>query len=408
MATPNYSVNYDDERFTQVEADKNDALTELESTYSDMIANSDKYYQDQINASKDWADKQSQLQQDNTDFTIEQINQQKEQAHKDYVKEQSGAYVDWQKQSNQYGTEAEKMASAGLTGTGFSESSQVSMYNTYQNRVATARESYNQAVLNYNNGIKDAQLQNNAALAEIAYNALQQQLELSLQGFQYKNNLILEQANKKTELNNTYYNRYLDVLNQINTENAMAEDVRQFNETMEFNTTQAELDREHDFKLQEISNQFQAQQAELDRNFQEAQAKLDREHDLAMLQAETKAEKELLDKQHAQAMAKLEQQHQNDLALLQKEYELAKKSATVSGGSSSSSGSSKVVSNKGVPTLSDINAKINNTEENYPIDTASVLALGYGPISSAKLDELVSKGLVEEYVEGGKTKFRRK
>jgi hypothetical protein len=106
------------------------------------------------------------------------------------------------------------------------------MYNTYQNRVATARESYNNAVLNYNNAIKDARLQNNSALAEIAYNALQQQLELSLQGFQYKNNLLLEKANKKTELENTYYNRYLDVLDQINKENTLAEEIRQYNEQM--------------------------------------------------------------------------------------------------------------------------------------------------------------------------------
>ena len=384
MATPNYSVNYEDERFTQVEADKQEALTELENTYSGMIDNSDQYYQDLINSSKDWADKQSQLQQENTDFTIEQINQQKDQAHKDYVKEQSGAYVDWQKQSNQYGAQAEKMASSGLTNTGFSESSQVGMYNTYQNRVATARESYNQAVLNYNNSIKDAQLQNNDALAEIAYNALQQQLELSLQGFQYKNSLILEQANKKTELNNTYYNRYLDVLNQINTENAMAEDVRQFNETMEFNTTQAELDRQHDFKLQEIDNQFQAQQAELDRNFQKAQAELDRQHDMAMLEAQTKAEKELLDKQHAQAMAKLEQQHKNDIATLEKEYELAKKSATITG-----SGGEKV---SGETTQKGVDGTVKgNKDDGY--DKYGVHAGMY-----AKFDEMVANGKTKAQV----------
>jgi hypothetical protein len=102
----------------------------------------------------------------------------------------------------------------------------------------TARESFNQAVLNYDNAIKDARLQNNSVLAEIAYNALQQQLELSLQGFQYKNQLILEQANKKVELDNTYYNRYLDVLNQINHENAMAEDVRQFEKNYELQNKQ--------------------------------------------------------------------------------------------------------------------------------------------------------------------------
>ena len=182
MAT-NYDINYDDERFQQVEAEKQQAITEVDKTYSGMISQSDKYYQDQINASKDWANTQQQLQQDKTDFAIEQIEQQKAQANKDYTKEQSGAYVDWQKQSNKYGVNAEQMASSGMTNTGFSESSQVSMYNTYQNRVATARESYNLAVLNYNNSIKDAQLQNNSALAEIAYQALQQQLELSLQGF---------------------------------------------------------------------------------------------------------------------------------------------------------------------------------------------------------------------------------
>lgn len=237
MAT-NYDINYDDERFQQVESEKQQALTEVDKTYSGMISESDKYYQDQINASKDWANTQQQLQQDKTDFAIEQIEQQKEQAGKDYTKEQSGAYVDWQKQSNKYGVNAEKMASSGLTTTGFSESSQVSMYNTYQNRVATARESYNLAVLNYNNSIKDAQLQNNSALAEIAYNALQQQLELSLQGFQYKNQLIIEQANKKLEVDQMYYNRYQDVLNQMNQENALAEEVRQFNENMTFQKEQ--------------------------------------------------------------------------------------------------------------------------------------------------------------------------
>lgn len=228
MAKDNITVNYDDERFGKVESDKNQAMTELENVYGGMIDETDKYYEAQINASKEWADTQSQLQQEQTDFAIEQIEQQKNQAHKDYVKEQSGAYVDWQKQSNQYGVNAEQIAGAGLTNTGFSETSQVNMYTAYQNRVAVARDAYSRAVLNYDNAIKDARLQNNAALAEIAYQALQQQLELSLEGFQYKNQLILDKTNQKIELDQMYYNRYLDVLNQINTENAMREQIRQF------------------------------------------------------------------------------------------------------------------------------------------------------------------------------------
>lgn len=232
MATPNYDINYDDSRFQKVESAKDAALNENEKTYNGMIDQSDSFYNKQIEASKDWADKQTQLQNEKTDFAIEQIEQQKSQARKDYLKEQSGAYVDWQKQSNEYGANAEAMAAQGLSKTGYSETSQVSMYNTYQNRVATARESYNNAVLNYNNAIKDARLQNNSALAEIAYNALQKQLELSLQGFQYKNQLLLDKAEKKLAIDSEYYSRYQDVLKQINTENALAEEVRQYNEQM--------------------------------------------------------------------------------------------------------------------------------------------------------------------------------
>lgn len=251
--TTNYDIDYNDKRFTQVESDKKQALTESEKLYGNMVGESDKYYQAQIDATKQWSEQQQKLQQENTDFAIEKIEQQKQQAHTDYLKEQSGAYTDWQKQSNKYGVKAEQMAMQGMSGGGYSESSQVSMYNTYQNRVATARDSYNRAVLNYDNAIKDAQLQNNSKLAEIAYQALQQELELSLQGFQYKNTLLLEQANKKMEIENTYYNRYQDVLAQINTENALAEQIRQYNEEMDFQREQADREQanwEKEYALQ--------------------------------------------------------------------------------------------------------------------------------------------------------------
>lgn len=308
MAT-NYDINYDDKRFTQVQADKQQALTDVENTYSGMIGETDKYYQAQIDASKEWANTQQQLQQENTDFTIEQIEQQKGQANKDYLKEQAGAYVDWQKQSNQYGANAEQMAASGLTNTGFSESSQVSMYNTYQNRVAMARESYNKAVLNYNNSIKEAQLQNNSKLAEIAYNALQQELELSLQGFQYKNQLIIEQANKKMEVDNTYYNRYQDVLNQMNTENALAEEVRQYNENLQLQKQQ----------LQEEIRQYEQNYALQVKQYQESIRQFDAE--MARLKAKDAQEYAL----EIQQLELQKQRAQAEQAQWEKEYNLAMK-----------------------------------------------------------------------------------
>ncbi|MBQ4560234.1 MAG: hypothetical protein IJA54_07945 [Tyzzerella sp.] len=256
------AINYDDERFAEVEADKQQALTENEQLYNGMINQSDKYFQQQIDASKEWGEKQQQLQQEQTDFAIEQIGQQKAQAEKDYKREQSGAYVDLQKQTNQYGAEAEQMAASGLANTGFSETSKVGMQNAYQNRVAMARESYNQAVLNFNNAITEARLQNSSALAEIAYNTLQQQLQLALEGFQYHNSLVLDQANRKQDIENTYYGRYQDVVNQINQENALAEEKRQYNESIALQKAQlAEEQRQYNASLTLQKQQAEQQQA---------------------------------------------------------------------------------------------------------------------------------------------------
>ena len=401
----NYDVNYDDERFTQVETDKNQALTDLENTYGGMIGESDKYFQDQIDASKQWADKQSQLQQEQTDFTIEQIGQQKDQAHKDYLKEQSGAYVDWQKQSNRYGAEAERQAAAGMDGTGFSESAQVSMFNTYQNRVASARDSFTRAVLNYDNAIKDARIQNNAVLAEIAYQSLQQQLELSLQGFQYKNNLILEQANKKTELNNTYYNRYLDVLNQINHENAMAEEIRQFNQNYDlqlkqYNESIRQFNKDYDLKLKQYNEsirQFNEEIARLKKK-DEQEAKMQAQ-ELELKKKQIEQEK----KQWEEEMKLKREQLEEEKRQFDKQYALQQAKSSGSGGSGGGTatikngGSSSSVSYS-KPKASNTGSTASKTPTN---NMASILALGYGPISASRLASLMESGQVTRTLKNG-------
>lgn len=207
-----------EERLAAAEARKDQALAQLNSTYDPIINQVDGHFQAQIDASKEWAETQSKNQQEQTDFAIEKIEQQKDQTQKDYTKEQSGAYVDWQKQTGDYGVNAEQMATMGMQNTGYAESSRVSMYNTYQNRVATAREAYTKAVLNYDNAIKDAILQNNAVLAEIAATALEQQLSIALEAFQYKNSLIMAKANAVASANSDY----MSVYNQLNTENDSA------------------------------------------------------------------------------------------------------------------------------------------------------------------------------------------
>ncbi len=370
IKTPDYTIDHNDKQFTDIKGSEQQALNENQQMYGEMIGQTDSYYKDQIEATKQWEEAQTKIQNENTAFTIEQIEQQKAQANKDYQKEQSGAYVDWQKQSNKYGVNAENMASAGLTQTGFSESSQVSMYNTYQNRVATARESYNLAVMNYNNSIKDAQLQNNSKLAEIAFNSLKTQLELSLQGFQYKNQLLTEQANKKLEIENAYHNRYMDVWNQMNQQNALAEEVRQYNENMTFQREealreQANWQKEYEFKMDEFNEQIK---------------QFDRE--MARLEAQDKADNEYKIEQLKLQKEQLRQEQEN----WEKEYALKEKEVNAS--LSSGSGGSKT------PT---INKGTGGNESDEEPNT-----FGNSPETMKKKDYYFSNGYQPQYINNKK------
>lgn len=224
-----YDVDYESEAFQNVENEEQETLTDLENQYNGMVDQSNAAYEGAIAQSQQWAQEQSQLQQEQTDFAIDQIEQNMDQAEQDYIKEQSGAYADWQKQSNQYGVNAEQMAASGLSKTGFAESSQVRMYNAYQNRVAVGRETFNRAMLNYQNAITQAELQNNAALAEIANTALQQQIELAIQQAQYNNSLMQQYWNQQFSIQQFYYGQWQDVLAQQNFENQMELQWAQFN-----------------------------------------------------------------------------------------------------------------------------------------------------------------------------------
>lgn len=402
MAT---NVNYEDERFGQVDSDIDESIAELEQTYGDMSGKVDEYYQEQIDATKKWEEEQKRLQQEQTDFTIEQIEQQKHKTKEDYLKEQSGAFADWKKQSNQYGVNAEQQAGMGMAGTGFSESSQVGMYNTYQNRVATARESYNQAVLNYNNAIKDARLQNNSVLAEIAFEALQQQLQLSLEGFQYKNQLILEYTNKKIEMDRDRWNRYQDVLNQINTEKAFEEDKRQFDLSYEqqqkaFEESIRQFNQNYELNLK----QFHESIRQFDEEIARLKAKDAQEYQLEIQQLELqKKQMEEAQRQWEAEMALRqaqleEEKRQYDLSLAeQKRQYNASKANTGKTGSNGAVKSYYDPSNSGQV---DKKTPTNNMD--------SIIALGYGPISAAKLAQLVSSGQVVRTLKNGQYYYSKK
>lgn len=256
------AINYDDDRFTNLEKEEAAAKKEANSTYDNLISESSKYYQDLIDQSKDWADKQADIQNRQTEFAIQKIEQQKEQAKKDYTKEQKGAYQDYMRQSNAYGSNMQTAGQAGLGGSGWSETIQAGFYNTYQNRYAAARESYNTIVMNYDNNMKEAQLQNSSALAQIYANAQQQQLELALQQFTVIKDLELNKLNTEIALDSEYADRWRQIEAQINTENSLAEQIRQYNASLAEQKRQADLDYQYkQAALAEQKRQFDKEYA---------------------------------------------------------------------------------------------------------------------------------------------------
>lgn len=253
-----YQVNMNDDRLTAIKTQEEQSKNDLNNTYNSMINNTDKFYQDQVQASKDYSKQQEASQNAKTQQSINEINQQKEQTQADYTKEQKGSYNDYMQQINPYGNQAEKIASMGIQNSGVSESANTSMYNTYQNRVATARDTLNKTNMNFDNKISEAKLSNNTAIADIYANAAKDQAQTLLQGFQYKNTLIQTKTNQLTELGNRYDTKYLNMYNQINNEMQSKKETDEYNEKMELQR------KEDEEKQQEYIQNLQLQQQELE------------------------------------------------------------------------------------------------------------------------------------------------
>jgi hypothetical protein len=211
-----------------LQKNQTDAVDASNKAYDDAIAANNQLKTDTENKLNTMKDMQTKVQNEQTEFAIDKIEQQREWAEKDYQKEQRGAWRDYQKQVDPYGVNAEQKASMGLSNSGYSESSKVAMYTAYQNRVATARESFQRATTEFTNQITQARLQNSAALAEIALATLEKSLEYSVTFAQQNNQLLLEKAQQKRAIDSDYFSRYLDLKSAERAERSIALDEAKF------------------------------------------------------------------------------------------------------------------------------------------------------------------------------------
>jgi hypothetical protein len=200
----------------EVERQGTVALGTYVSGMTSAADNIDKAY---ANVDAQLAQGQQMLQksnQDQLDYTIDEIERQKAQTRKDYEKEQKAAFTDYQKQVDPYGVNAENMAAAGLDNSGFAESSKVAMYNQYQQRVAVARESMQRSIAEYDASIAQAKASNSVYMAQLAYETLMKKMQYTTEKMLKKNDLLVQMTEGKAQIQQNNTSKWMAMYEAMN------------------------------------------------------------------------------------------------------------------------------------------------------------------------------------------------
>lgn len=247
----------EEERYAKVEADKQVAINQSNQTYNDLLANNSQLAQQQKDYVNTWQTTQNEIADKNAAYQTELQNQNKQKAQKEFRNEaiaSKNAYYDF---INPYGAQAEIQAQNGLNNTGYSETTKLGAWNTQQNRTAQARSTMNNAIQQYDNAIKEIELNRDTTKAEYALQALQQQLDVALQEYNNNSQLKQNQLSNNQALNSEYNTRYDTLWNQINTEKQQQEAIRQYNQNyalqqQQLAQEQANWEKEHQLALQQL------------------------------------------------------------------------------------------------------------------------------------------------------------
>lgn len=277
----------EEERYAKVEADRQAAINQSNQTYNDLLASNSQLAQQQKDYVNTWQTTQNEIADKNAAYQTELQNQNKQKAQKEFQNEaiaSKNAYYDF---INPYGAQAEIQAQNGLNNTGYSETTRSGAWNTQQNRTAQARSTMNNAIQQYDNAIKEIELNRDTTKAEYALQALQQQLDVALQEYNNNSQLKQNQLSNNQALDSEYNTRYDTLWNQINTEKQQEEAIRQYNQNYAFQEQQYQENirqYEQNYALQQ--QQYQEDIRQFDENIAYLKAKDEKEYQLQIQQLE--------------------------------------------------------------------------------------------------------------------------
>lgn len=240
-----------DERLTNIEAQKQAQLQKSDALYNNILNDIGNLYQQQQDYANQYETTQNDILDKQLAYNTGLIEQQKEIARQNKAEEERKARNTYDAYQNRYGSGAESLANSGLSNSGYAVRQSDSANVAYQNRLAMANKTMQNAITQYDNDINQARLNNDVAKAQNALEKLKLQLQYSESYYNKKGDLQLNQFNTGRSIDTDYYNRYQTEYQNIQNEKArqeairqweteMAEKQRQYNENMAY---QKERDR---------------------------------------------------------------------------------------------------------------------------------------------------------------------
>lgn len=230
----------EDDRVKQNELEKNQRLNQYNDIYDKLISDNKDITKQNEAYLDDYLQKNTDLANRTMDYKVDLLNQQQKQAEKSYQNETKQINVDYKKSINPYGYDAEAMASSGLLNSSYAESVNVNKYAKTQQNLASTRANFEKQFQDFENQKSKARLENDSTIAQYSLEVLKQKLDAQLQEFQYNSDLTLNKLTNEQNIDNDYYSRYMDIVNQINYEKQQQESKRQYDEQMKY---QKEQDR---------------------------------------------------------------------------------------------------------------------------------------------------------------------
>ena len=133
-------------------------------------------------------EQQNSITQKQTEMNVADLDRQKQEVDKDAIKTNKALYTEYKKASNPFGSTAENLTSQGLGNSGYAETTQANLYNTYQKNVTDTLNNARDLKSDFDFKISQARQTGDITLAQNALNIYNQRMQLLSQEYEMRNN----------------------------------------------------------------------------------------------------------------------------------------------------------------------------------------------------------------------------